>query len=146
MKAFRDLFHNMLALVCLSPAVRTADTTGTSVDLRDYDANLLVANIGTPGVTFDGTNKLAIEVKESDDNVTFTAVADIDLLNPKVGVTTGTMAMYDGTIDAAGIVLNGYRGNKRYILLSANFIGTHGTGTPVSASVHVGLPHNAPTV
>lgn len=142
-RTVRDLFHNLLAVASLAPAVRTADTNGSGVDLRDNDSNLLMSNIGTPGVTLSGTDKILIEVEESDDNSTFTDVADADLINPKTGVNTGTMAVYDGTTDAAGIVLNGYRGSKRYIRLVANFVGTHGTGTAVSASVVLGHPHRA---
>ena len=38
----------------------------------------------------------------------------------------------------------GYKGGKRYLKLLADFSGTHGTGTPISAMALLGHPEVSP--
>src|SRR5690606_18397243 len=66
--ATEDLKHALGPEVSLAPAARTANANGIGVDLQGYDGALI--EVAT-GVITDGTH--TIEVKESDDNVTFAA-------------------------------------------------------------------------
>ena len=96
--ALRDLKPNLDVVQALAPAARTATVNGTGVDLRGYDAAMVVFH---PGTITDGTHTPSVE--ESDDNSTFTAVAAADL--------AGTLAnLASNTIQRVG-----YRGVKRYI-------------------------------
>lgn len=108
---------NVSAAASLGPAARTADATGTGVDLAGFERALILIASGT--IT-DGTH--TVEIQESDDNTTFTAVADADL--------DGTEA----AINDDEIVELGYLGNKRYIRVFVDVAGAT-TGGVYSATV-----------
>ena len=52
----------------LVPAVRNSDTNSTGMDLRDADDAALLFVLGDSADTLSGTNKIELEVQESDDN------------------------------------------------------------------------------
>lgn len=116
----RDLKNNLDAVLSLSPAARTASANGTGVDLKGYEAALVLVQTGT--IT-DGTH--TIEVQESDDNSTFTAVADADLqgTEPAIGAT-----------DDDKVFEIGYLGAKRYIRVAVT-VASATTGGVYAASV-----------
>lgn len=145
MKTYQDMYHNQDEVVSLVPAVRTADTNGSGVDLRDYDGNLICFNVGAAGITLSPTNKIDLRIEASDDNSTFTAVADADLMNyVSGGAATGTVAVLDDPAKAPLLYATQYIGQKRYVRAVLDYAGTHGTGTPISAVVKRGFPHIAP--
>jgi hypothetical protein len=101
----RDIYNNVLVKQSLAPAARTASANGTSVD-RNEDSSMFqdaLVVVSTGAIT-DGTH--TIEVQESDDNSTFTAVADADLegTEPAIGAT-----------DDNKIYELRYKGLKRYL-------------------------------
>ena len=98
-----DIKNSLDVLGSLAPASRTTTANGTGVDLANYDAACVVINAGTAGGT---TPSFTFEVQESDDNSTFTAVANADLDGTEPVVTTAN----DDTIYTIG-----YHGIKRYI-------------------------------
>lgn len=102
----------------LVPAARTAAGNGTGVDLAGYNA---AAVIITSGVITDGT-LYTFEVQESDDNSTFTAVADADL----IGTEPALAASDDNVVREVG-----YKGIKRYIRVAI----TGATGSPATGGV-----------
>ena len=58
-------------------------------------------NVGATGDTLSGTNRVELQVQESDDNATWTAVADSDLLKVVPGgQATGTF----GILNSGGSV------------------------------------------
>lgn len=129
--AIRDLYNNIGIAQSLPPAARTANANGTGVDLQGFDG--AVVEIATGAIT-DGTH--TFEVKESDDNSTFTAVADADLQGTEPAL---------GAIDDNVIKKIGYMGSKRYIrvdvtvagatsggVYSANVIRGHARSNPVT--------------
>ena len=146
MKTIRDMYHNQDEVVSLVPAVRTADTNGTGVDLRDFDGNLIVANVGVEGITLSPANKIEVCVEASDDDSTYAAVADADLMgNVATGATaTGTMVVLDDNTKAPALYAVQYIGQKRYVRVVLNYSGTHATGTAISAVVKRGFPHIKP--
>lgn len=144
-KAIRDMYNNQDVQPSLVPAVRSADTNGSWVDLRDFDGNFITASIGAGGITFDTNNRIEVAIQESDDASTPNAVADADLLGAVTGgVATGTIAIVNAPAAASKVYSCQYRGVKRYVRVVLDFVGTHGTGTPTSGNVHRGFPHNAP--
>ena len=129
----------------LNAIAKTADTDCTGVDSKGFSSVTHVVNVGANGITFSTTNKVEIELEESDDNSTFTDVTDN---NHVVGGTVGTNGLWQ-TIDADGdcnaVYAIGYVGGKRYSRVVLNFSGTHGTGTVFGVVGVKGRPLSGPT-
>jgi hypothetical protein len=141
----RDMYSLTEPVVSLGAAVRSADANGTGVDLRGFGAATILLNIGVGGITFDATNKIEFVLQESDDDSTYTAVAATDVIVPSsVTVTSGIVRSLVAAHAAAAVYRVGYIGTKRYIRVAADFSGTHGTGTPIAATVLRQKPDLAP--
>jgi hypothetical protein len=130
--ASRDLYHNVSVEQHIAPAFFTAtEDPANGVDLAGYESGTVELNVG---VWTDGT--FAFEVQESDDDSTYTAVDDADLMGS------------EPTIDAADedlvIHLIGYKGGKRYIKVVCTVTGTPTTGMVFGVNVIKGHPHHAP--
>lgn len=139
-------YSNLGYTLLMAPANKTADANSSSLDLQNCDDATLAFLVGAIGDTMTGTNKLELEVQESDDNSTFTAVADADLTKTVSGATnTGTAASFtSGTTGQNAVYLTGYKGNKRYIRGAANFSGTISVGTVVGVLGVTGMNRNQP--
>ncbi len=109
-----DIKNSVSAAQSLAPATRTASANGAGVDLAGYDAAVVVVSTGT--IT-DGTH--TIEVQESDDDTTYTAVADADLdgTEPAIGATDDNV-VYE----------LGYHGIKRYVRVAVTVSGATSGG------------------
>lgn len=147
--SMRDLRNNIKSVVGIGNATFTADNTPAAIDLDGFDAAVIEFAVGVGGITFDTTNKVEFKVTHSDDDSTYTAVADADVELTESNITTvGTGGIVYSLIaaHAAATVVNiGYVGNKRYVKILADFSGTHGTGTPIGVQVIKALPQDAPT-
>ena len=139
--ASKDLLNSIEISASLAPAVRTADTNGTGVDVSPYESATLVFHAGAEGVTLSGTDKIALEIEESDDDVTYTDVAAADLVGEE---SAGVVKTLDDNGEAPAVYSVTYLGTKRYIRAVLNYSGTHGTGTPISAVVIGGHMRVAP--
>jgi hypothetical protein len=128
----RDISKNLLAVISIDPQTISSDTTtnGVGVDVRDYDAAMVVFQ-SNDAVT-DGD--FALKIQESDDDVTYTDVDSSEQV--------GTLA--DFTSSNEGSQQVGYLGNKRYVRPVITSTSTS-CGGIFMASVIAGLPHNAPT-
>lgn len=128
----RDISKNLLATISIDPQTisSNATTNGVGVDVRDYDAAMVVFQ--SNDALTDGVFALSLE--ESDDNSTFTAVASTEMI--------GTLANF--TSSNEGVQQVGYIGSKRYIrpVITSTSVTCGGI---LSAHVTRGLPHNAPT-
>lgn len=125
----KDLVNNISAAITLPPATRTADANGTGVDLRGYGSAAVIVVTGT--IT-DGTH--AITVQESDDNSTWSDVADADLIGTEPSI---------GAADDNKLYEIGYRGRKRYLRANVAVSGATNGGT-YGAIVVRGRPQVAP--
>lgn len=139
----RDLHTLFTRDVAIGNATYSADTTPAAIDLQDFDAAEILLDIGVGGITFSGVNKVDFVLTHSDDNSTYTNVADADLLGVS-GTSNGIIKSLQAAHAAAATYRFGYIGNKRYLKLLADFSGTHGTGTPLAASVLKGRPRLTP--
>ena len=127
-----DLANDISAVVSIPPQVRTAAVNGTGVDLANYESAAVVIVSGT--IT-DGTGYV-FEVQESDDNVTFTAVADSDL-----GAAEPTLTATDDNV----VKEIGYKGIKRYLRVAITSVtGAPATGGLFAACVVRGKPRVRP--
>lgn len=105
--SIRDLKNNLSVAISLAAANRSDPSlpiNGTGVDLTGFDGALVVINAGTIGGT--GSPSQTFEVQESDDNSSFTAVAN--------GELDGTEPVVAAANDEQ-LHLIGYKGIKRYI-------------------------------
>lgn len=132
----RDGATGLAPVLAFGPATLSADNTPAAVDLRDYGKATLMLAIGAGGITFDGTNKIEFKLTHSDDDSSYTNVGDDDVIkdsNAPASITGGIIRSLTAAHAAADVQKLGYIGGKRYVKLLADFSGTHGTGTPISA-------------
>lgn len=127
----RDIYSNVGSVQSLAPAARTASASGSSADLQNFDGALIVI---AAGAWTDGSH--TFEVQESDDDATFTAVADADLQGSEPVVSSA------GT--AGQVYEIGYVGNKRYIRVIAT-VASATVGAAYGALIVRGHPNVAPT-
>lgn len=139
----RDLVNNVKVVQAIEPATFSADNTPAAVDRLGFETAMLAIHVGAGGITFTGTNKIEFVLTHSDDDVTYTAVTDADVQGV-TGVTNGIVKALKTAHAAADVTKIGYVGDKRFLKLLADFSGTHGTGTPLSAVAILGRPHHAP--
>ena len=131
------VYNNVLVQQSVTQASRTNGTVnGTAVDLwsnsvarQVFGGALAIVQTGT--IT-DGTH--TVEVQESDDNSSFTAVADADLQGsePAIGAANDNV-VYE----------IGYRGSKRYIRVAVVTSGATVGGT-FGAVLALGIPRRRP--
>lgn len=139
----KDIHSAYKAVVAIAAAALNADPTPPAIDLRGYDAVELLLAIGVGGITFDATNKIEFKLTHSDDNVSYDAVEQKDVL----GVTVGAGGIVKALVAAhaaAAAYRFGYKGGRRYVKLLPDFSGTHGTATPISAIALLGYGHDNP--
>lgn len=130
--------HNITAKIQVLTPVAITDNTarvGTVVDLAGYDALEYTINIGTLA---DADATFTVLVEDSNDNVTYTAVADQFLL--------GTEAEASFTFAEDNKVRSiGYNGSKRYNRMTIT--PATNTGSAIFDVVAIlGYPINAPTI
>lgn len=139
----KDMHSNVAVATLIGAATLAADNTPAAVDLLGFNSAEIVLAIGAGGITFSGTNKIEFKLTHSDDDSTYSAVTTDDMLGVTVadgGIIKSLVAAHA----AAASYRYGYKGGKRYLKLLADFSGTHGTGTPVAATVVKGSPSVAP--
>lgn len=94
----KSLANSLKITVSIASAAQTADVTGTSVDLANYNSASVVF---IPATITDGTHTPS--VLDSDDNSTFTAVAAANLSATLAVLASDVVQKVD------------YMGTKRYI-------------------------------
>jgi hypothetical protein len=145
MAGTRDLVHNEKPIAALAPAVRTATALSAKCDMQSFQSVIARFYSGVFGDTASATVYTEAEMQESDDDSTYTAVADADLLFPsgkaaRTGTATGTFfqSKTTGAADLAGLYEVGYRGSKRYLKVNVRLTGTHTNGTPTTVTFSLG--------
>ena len=108
-----DLSNKTAAVTSLAPAVRTADADGAGVDLQFWESALVVAQVAAEGDTLSGSVKIDLKLEHSDDNTTFTAVAQADVVDGTIA-SGGIFATIDANAEAPSIHQLSYVGSKRY--------------------------------
>lgn len=130
-------------VLALAAAAYNADNTPPAVDMAGYNSATLAIDVGVGGITFSGTNKVEFKLSHSDDDVTYTAVTDADMIGV-TGITDGIILALTAAHAAGAVYKRGYRGGKRFTKLLADFSGTHGAATPMAASWVLSDPAIAP--
>lgn len=119
-----DLKTTSNVATSLAPAARTATGDGTGVNVSGYRSAMIAIVLGA---WTDGTH--TYEVQESDDDSTYSAVADADL--------DGTEPVVDAADEDLVVHLIGYKGVKKYVRVSVTRASTS-TGIVDSAVVVLG--------
>jgi len=143
----RDMSQNISTVVGLAPAVHTADANGVTVDRLGFDSVTFAVSMGAGGDTFNGSKRLDFIMEHSDDGTTWEPVgadnvigAEADeagvVLSQRTAHTTAdvrTIGYVDGTI-----------GDRRYVRLNLDVVGTHSAGTPLGVVAILGNPATKP--
>lgn len=133
----RDLSNGLHLKPAFAPKAAVTDNTAqvsTTCDLLSYNSLMLAIITGTNA---DADVTYTVLIEESDDDSSYSAVADRDLV--------GTEALAGFTFDDDGECRKiGYNGNKRYV--RATVTPANNTGNVFLAGVWVlGHPRVAPT-
>lgn len=140
-----DNYNTLKAIKAMEANVVNDDTDGTGevVDLRGYEAAMLVVNVGESGDTLSGSVKLNLELKHGDESNLSDAedVAVADMLG-EAGTTDGLFAVIDADGEDGQVYVIGYVGNKRYVRFDVDTTGTHTNGTPIAAEWILGGKSN----
>lgn len=124
----KDAYSDQVTVRLHNDPTQTADADSTSVDLDGFEGVLLIVDLGPETDTLTGSVYIELEVEESDDDSTFTDVADIHLVKVVTGTNTGTFAKVDDAAEADQSYATSYIGDKRYVRVVLNVTGTHTTG------------------
>jgi hypothetical protein len=135
-----ETVSDLSANVMIASATLAADSTPIAIDMSGYNSCTILIEVGAGGITFSGTNKVEFVLTESDDNSSYTNVAATDIIHAPITVLSGIVYNLIAAHASATVVRLGYKGTKRYLKLLADFSGTHGTGTPISAVALLGHP------
>ena len=136
----KDLSNSISPAVSLAAATSGSGArTGTGVDLQGYESATVLVDVGAEGDTLSGSVHFEISLEESDDNSTFTDVAQSGIVDGTI-TSGGIFLKLDGTTGGdpdttGGIFRVGYVGGKRYIRVVLAKTGTHSNGTPIGAMV-----------
>ena len=87
----KDLSNNIVPVVSIKNAVKTAAENGTGVDLQGYEGATILVDVGAEGDTLSSSVHFEVSLEESDDDSTYTDVAQAGII--------------DGTIASGGIFL-----------------------------------------
>jgi len=136
----KDLFHKSKTVQLIEVAVFAADNTPVAVDLAGFESAVIAIAVGAGGITFSSSNKIEFVLTHSDDESSYSNVTDADMQGVS-SITGGIIKSLVAAHATPDVSRFGYVGGKRYLKLLADYSGTHGTGTPISATVTKGDPH-----
>ena len=140
-----DLKNNIQLVESLNAIVKDADTNSTGIDTQGANSAMVIVNVGAPGITFSGTNKVDIKLEDSADNSTFAAVTNNNFVTGGTVDSAGIWQTIDANGECNAVYGLGYVGPERYIRVVLDFSGTHGTGTSFGVVGALGNLESAPT-
>ena len=140
-----DLKNNIQLVESLNAIVKDADTNSTGIDTQGANSAMVIVNVGAPGITFSGTNKVDIKLEDSADNSTFAAVTNNNFVTGGTVDSAGIWQTIDANGECNAVYGLGYVGPERYIRVVLDFSGTHGTGTVFGVTGALGNLESAPT-
>ena len=143
----KDRISHQNPIQLLVAAAQKVTVLSSAIDMKGFDALTLIAYLGVSGDVLAPGLKIELEVQESADNSTYTAVADDDLIGDVVtGTNVGTFGVIDDPAEDDQLYKIGYRGTKRYVKINAVFTGAHTNGIPLTLTAMQELPSYSPTI
>lgn len=142
----RDTHSNVKTVQTLSPAVYTSDQNGAAVDSQGFDSIEHAVTVGITGDTLSGSVKLDLKLQHGDlaDSSDMANVTSANDVIPDTALTTGIFSTIDDNAEDDVVVKIGYRGDKRFSRIVADFTGTHTNGIEVGAVAIKGHPNQSP--
>jgi len=140
----REQANSMKVVSAIAPAVYSADTTPVAIDRQGFASATFAIHVGAGGITFNGTNKIEFSLEESYDGEDWTAVLAKDVVGLSLTADNGIVLALKSAHADPSVTKFGYIGDARFVRLTADFSGTHGTGTALSAVAIFGRPAHAP--
>lgn len=140
-----DLKNNIELVESLNAIVKDADTDCTGIDTQGFNSSMVIVNVGAPGITFSGTNKVDIKLEDSSDNSSFTAVTNNNFVTGGTVDSSGIWQTIDADGECNAVYGISYVGPERYYRVVLDFSGTHGTGTVFGVVGAQSNPLHAPT-
>ena len=140
-----DLKNNIQLVESLNSIVKDADTNSTGIDTQGANSAMVIVNVGAPGITFSGSNKVDIKLEDSADNSTFAAVTNNNFVTGGTVDSAGIWQTIDANGECNAVYGLGYVGPERYIRVVLDFSGTHGTGTVFGVTGALGNLESSPT-
>jgi hypothetical protein len=141
----KNLIKELKPVAAIAPVVATTTVLSSACDTQYFEGAIARVHIGTFGDTQSATVYMEAELQDSDDNITYVAVANALLTfagtgSVRTGHAVGTFLQTKttGATDLAGLYEAGYLGGKRYLKINLRLTGTHTNGTPVSAAFTLG--------
>lgn len=141
-----DLKNNIKIMDAIAFAAIDADAASAALNTMGWKGLTALITVGIGGITFTTSNKVEFKMTHSDDDSTYVAVTDDEVLLDAVAsaAVTGAMGKTDLVVGTGGIVKSliaahaglahyavGYRGKKQYVKIAADFSGTHASPTPI---------------
>lgn len=134
-----DQSQSVTAGVLLPAAAYDADNTPAAFDIGKAQACTVLIEVGVGGITFSTTNKVEFKLTHCDTSGgDYTAVTQADVVGATVG-EGGIVRSLTAAHATPSVTAVGYVGRKQFLKLLADFSGTHGTATPMSAVAVRGL-------
>ncbi len=144
-----DFASNLKAVSAIAPAVYDSDQSSSALDtsLYPFKALTLEIYVGVGGISFDSSDKIEFKLTHSDDDQTYAAVTDDDVVfaYPQLVGAGGIVKSLVAAHASPDITVVGYRGKKRYVQVTADFSGMHGIGTAIGVNWLMSSPMSAPT-
>lgn len=133
--AIRNTTESHSPMVSLAPQLVAATINGTGVDTAGYHGIAILIALGV----FAGTSPTAtLQVQDSPDNVTFTAV-------PAASLAGGGVIPQITPANANTMIRRGYVGTQRYVRVAVTAIAGTGPSLPTCAIVHLDDAVKQPT-
>lgn len=140
----REQSNTLKVVSAIPPAAYNADTTPAAIDRLGFGSVTFAVHVGVGGITFSGTNKIEFVLEESYGNDEWTDVLAKDVVGLDLAADDGIVLALKAAHANPSVTKFGYIGDARYVRLTADFSGTHGTATPLSAVAIMGRPAEAP--
>lgn len=128
----RSLKDTLKITSCKLPVAVTADANATGVQTSEFGSLAFLVHVGTPDAAFDATNKVSINLEESDDDSTY-AVVDADGMFDGETPASGIFKILDDTADKDQMYVVHYRGVKKFARIALDVSGTVSCVIGVSA-------------
>jgi hypothetical protein len=139
----RDISNRTSVVKALAPAVVTADTNGSTIDLQGFNSAMMVMHTGIEGDTLSGSVKFDFILEESDNGSDWSAVtSSTDVTEGSVD-SSGIFLTLDDNAETPQVTQIGYIGGSQYIRVRIDATGSHSNGTPMSAVVVKGNPSDS---
>lgn len=141
----KTLVKELKPTIAIAPIVATTTILSEACDLQYFEGVVARVTVGTFGDTQSATVYFEAELQDSNDNISYAAVANALLVfagsgAARTGHAVGTFfqSKTTGAADAAGTYECSYMGIKRYLKINLRGTGANTNGTPVSASFTCG--------